>query len=480
MLTVRDDHVYSLVYSFIDSEGDITMEEKRREKQHLTEEQRARRRALRRKQRRRRVIRNRIILGCVLALIVILIITGIVRTIRKHSTASSAGEGLGTVSQSAELSQTDGQAKAEALAAETADKIEPTDIKLSFTGDFILGTDEYFDYSTSMNAYYDIYGADYFMQNIKPVFEQDDLTIINFEGTLTEETTRADKTFAFKAPPEYIDIINDASIEGANVANNHSKDYGEQSFTDTIETLEANNIKHFGYEDTATFEVNGVKLGFFGIYELDEYDGVAPQITARIQELQEQECDIIVAVFHWGNELESYPDQYQVELGHQAIDEGADLVIGHHPHVLQGIEYYKGKTIAYSLGNFCFGGNSHPTEMDTMVFQMTFSVNENAEITDQQINIIPCLVSTTWEYNDYVPTILTGTDADDVIAKLDTRSQEIALNYDTDTVYDSSTDGTVGFTTSDSTESGTSEAGSSSDTDEAESLQAEAITSSEV
>jgi poly-gamma-glutamate synthesis protein (capsule biosynthesis protein) len=97
--------------------------------------------------------------------------------------------------------------------------------------------------------------------------------------------------------------------------------------------------------------------------------------------------------------------------------------------VLQGIEYYKGKIIAYSLGNFLFGGNTHPYEMDTMIFQTTFGFDKNAKITKQEIQVIPCLVSTTWEINDYCPTILQGTDAQSTIDKVDTRSMEIASNY---------------------------------------------------
>ena len=76
----------------------------------------------------------------------------------------------------------------------------------------------------------------------------------------------------------------------------------------------------------------------------------------------------MIASFHWGEEKAEYPNDVQVELAHAAIDAGADLVLGHHPHVLQGIEQYKGKNIVYSLGNFCFGGNMYPSDMDTMIF----------------------------------------------------------------------------------------------------------------
>ncbi|MDO4623198.1 MAG: CapA family protein [Eubacteriales bacterium] len=401
-----------------------------------------RRKREREARKRARIRKKKIMAGLSAAavlILLILLITGIASLIRKgKKTDKNSGENV----------TADSGALQEAEVTPAVRTITPTDLLLTFTGDFILGTDEYFAYDTSMNAYYDENTPDYFLSGVKDVFEQDDLTIINFESTLTEETDRVENQFAFKAPPEYINIIDHASIEAANVANNHSHDYGEKSFTDTLAKLEEGGIKPFGYDKTAVLEVKGVKVGIFGIYELDDYDGVAPEITQRINELKEQKVDLIIGVFHWGNELESYPDKYQVQLGHQAIDEGADLVVGHHPHVIQGIEYYKGKTIAYSLGNFLFGGNANPTEIDTMIFQMKFSLDERAKITDQQINIIPCLEGTNWDYNDYQPTIVTGEDAQYIIDKLDERSREIAENYTVESVYNSSTDGTIGFKSS--------------------------------
>lgn len=113
--------------------------------------------------------------------------------------------------------------------------------------------------------------------------------------------------------------------------------------------------KSFGYDDTSVIEVKGVKIGFFGIYELDDHLERIPQVKSDIAKLKEDGAEIIVAVFHWSNELVTVPDENQVTLAHLAIDEGADVVVGHHPHIIQGIGGYKGKTIAYSLGNFCFG-----------------------------------------------------------------------------------------------------------------------------
>ena len=302
---------------------------------------------------------------------------------------------------------------------------EPVEILLSFTGDCILGTDENFYYDTSFNAYYENYGSAYFFQNVKDVFEKDDLTIINMEGTLTDLTTRKDKQFAFKGDPEYVKVLTNGSVEAANMANNHSYDYGEESFKDTVNILEKNKIRTFGDDETVIIPVKGVNVGIFGIYELDDHEERIPQVKSDIAKLKKDGADIIVAVFHWGNELERVPDDNQVMLAHLAIDEGADGVVGHHPHVLQGIDTYKGKTIAYSLGNFCFGGNYHPTEMDTMIFQQKFMIDTSKKITDSEINVIPCSVSSESDCNNYQPTILEGDEAKRVRELIQERSDQI-------------------------------------------------------
>ena len=311
------------------------------------------------------------------------------------------------------------------IESETDTEGEPAEILLSFTGDCILGTDEFFAWDTGLPAYYDLYGPEYFLKNVRSIFEEDDLTIVNMEGTLTEETTRVDKQFAFKGDPEYVKIMTSSSVEAANVANNHSHDYGEKSFQDTVQTLEENGIKTFGYDDVAILEVKGIRVGMFGIYELDDHLERIPQVKQDIAKLKDQNVDIIVAVFHWSNELVTVPDENQVTLAHLAIDEGADVVVGHHPHVVQGIDEYKGKTIAYSLGNFCFGGNTHPTEMDTFIFQQKFVLDGKSNITDSEYKVIPCRVSSEVTYNNYQPTPLMGEEAKETMDKIEERSQEI-------------------------------------------------------
>ena len=321
---------------------------------------------------------------------------------------------------------TEGQTqKQNPAASPEAGKSVGEDLLLSFTGDCILGTDEYFAWDTGLPAYYDLYGPEYFLKNVRSIFEEDDLTIVNMEGTLTEETTRVEKQFAFKGDPDYVKILTSSSVEAANVANNHSHDYGEKSFQDTVNILETNGIQTFGYDNVAIMEIKGIRVGMFGIYELDDHLERIPQVKKDIAKLKEQQADIIVAVFHWSNELVTVPDENQVTLAHLAIDEGADVVVGHHPHVVQGIEKYKGKIIAYSLGNFCFGGNTHPTEMDTFIFQQKFVLNGAKNITVSEYHLIPCRVSSETTYNNYQPTPLTGEEAKETMHKIQERSQAI-------------------------------------------------------
>ena len=310
------------------------------------------------------------------------------------------------------------------IESETDTEGEPAEILLSFTGDCILGTDEFFAWDTGLPAYYNLYGPEYFLKNVRSIFEEDDLTIVNMEGTLTEETTRVDKQFAFKGDPEYVKILTSSFVEAANVANNHSYDYGEKSFQDTVQTLEENGIKTFGYDDVAVLEVKGIRVGMFGIYELDDHLERIPQVKQDIAKLKDQNVDIIVAVFHWSNELVTVPDENRVTLAHLAIDEGADVVVGHHPHVVQGIDEYKGKMIAYSLGNFCFGGNTRPTEMDTFIFQQKFILDGKRNITGSEYKVIPCRVSSETTYNNYQPTPLVGEEAKETMDKIEERSQE--------------------------------------------------------
>ena len=345
-------------------------------------------------------------------------------------------------SADAQASQIEGTSKSEKTTSDQNDKkassdtqsdsqknpvlpTDPVSFTVSVVGDCTLGTDENFDYDTSLNAYYESYGSEYFFRNVKDIFSADDLTIANFEGTLTDSEEREEKQFAFKAPAEFSSILSDGAVEAVTLANNHSHDYGEQGFDDTLAALDQEGITHFGYDETAVIEVKGIKVGLVGIYELKDHLDRTEQLKQNIAKVKEQGAVITIVIFHWGNEKEEIPDSNQTTLGRLAIDEGADLVCGHHPHVLQGIETYKEKNIVYSLGNFCFGGNSYPSDMDSMIFQQTFTVDKSGVSTDNNTNIIPCSISSDYDYNNYQPTPAEGEEADRIMDKIEERSSWI-------------------------------------------------------
>lgn len=310
----------------------------------------------------------------------------------------------------------------------TSDKAAPEaqTITLSFAGDCTLGTDENFDRSTSFVARYDaVDDPSYFFANVADIFANDDETIVNMEGTLTDSTTRADKTFAFKAPAEYAEILKAGNVDAASLANNHSRDYGEQSYTDTIEAVEAVGIPTFGYDRIAYLDVKGVKVALIGTYELAEGIGIKDEMVNNINTAKEAGAQIIIVFTHWGTERETVPDKIQMELGHAAIDAGATLVVGSHPHVIQGLENYNGHTIAYSLGNFCFGGNKNPSDKDCMIVQQTFTVQGN-NVTIDDTNVIPCSISSVSSSNNYQPTPATGDEKERIEAKIQRSNDAIA------------------------------------------------------
>lgn len=339
-----------------------------------------------------------------------------------ESVGSSDTEVMDQESGDRETIKDEGEAVGEEskeVSPEIMEDEEAITLTISAAGDCTLGTDEYFDDSTNFTAVYNEQGyPGYFLEKVKHVFEADDLTIANLEGTLTTSGYREDKTYAFKGSPSYTAILTEGDVEAVNLANNHSHDYGTDSYEDTIANLDAAGIVNFGYERTAIVDIKGVSVGLVGIYELAKgYDAEA-DLRENLTKVKNEGAELIIVSFHWGSEKENYPDDIQKTLAHVAIDEGAHLVLGHHPHVLQGIEEYKGRNIVYSLGNFCFGGNKNPSDKDTMIFQQTFTVQGGIVWDDNVKNIIPCSVSSVSSYNNYQPRVLEGEDAQRVLDRI--------------------------------------------------------------
>lgn len=299
-------------------------------------------------------------------------------------------------------------------------EIEVKDITISAIGDCTLGTDTHFGYENSFTNVLDNNNRDfsYFFKGVYDVLSKDDLTIANLETPFTDasEEYRVEKTFNFKGDAEYTNILSDGSIEVVNLANNHTYDYGEKGYNDTINILENTSIPYFGYENYSILEVEDMKIGLAGFTGWNE-DVTKENTEKAIEYFQNNNADLIIMTYHWGIEREYKQNEIQESIARHAIDSGADLVLGHHPHVLQGIESYNGKYIVYSLGNFVFGGNRNPNDKDTMIFQETFHY-ENGVLKDTSIKIIPCSLSSRTDLNDYQPKILDGEEHKRVLKKV--------------------------------------------------------------
>ena len=283
-------------------------------------------------------------------------------------------------------------------------------LTISTVGDITLGDDENFSSAGSFTETYSMNNDAYFFENVRSIFAADDLTFGNLEGTLTNQGTREIKEYAFRGDPSYTAILQSGSVEAVTLANNHSRDYGDISLTDTEKYLDEAGIAWCNGDHIAYVEAEGVKIGLIGIYVLADGLEREQQVQSTIREARDNGAQLVIVAFHWGNEGASEPDETQKTLAHLAVDCGADLVVGHHPHVLQGIELYNGKYIAYSLANFCFGGNTNPSDKDTMIFQQTFKVTQDGQITPGEIRVIPCSVSSESGRNNYQPTPASGTE----------------------------------------------------------------------
>ena len=257
-------------------------------------------------------------------------------------------------------------------AAFEADETQDETVRLVFGGDVLLS-------DHVLNAYNktgDITGV--LDDGLREVIGNSDIFMVNQEFPFSDRgTAAADKQYTFRLQPQKVSILNEMGIDGVTLANNHALDFGTDALVDTLDTLDGAGIPHVGAGrnlDEAKAPViltaKGKTIGFLGASRvipegswsasstrpgmLTTYDPAA--LVEQIRALRER-CDYLVVYVHWGIERDERPQDYQRALGQQYIDAGADLVVGAHPHVLQGLEYYKGKPIVYSLGNLVFGSS---------------------------------------------------------------------------------------------------------------------------
>lgn len=242
---------------------------------------------------------------------------------------------------------------------------------------------------------------------VAEILGKDDLTIANLETTLTTAPQRTNVPFAFRGKPEFAQMLVKGSVDIVNLANNHTADCGFPGTKGTVESLEAAGVGHFGLGVVDKRTIKGIEvvnLGYTG-----GRDEIADDVAKAIRK-EKRADNLVIVSFHWGIEGEHASNGVQIKLGHTAIDAGADLVLGHHPHVLQGVEEYKGKRIVYSLGNFVFGGNAQPDELDSMIFQARFEKKDGV-VQASGYEVIPVLISSDRVQNDFRPVLAVGAEA---------------------------------------------------------------------
>lgn len=315
---------------------------------------------------------------------------------------------------------------------------EPQIVTLTITaaGDVTLGNHAGQGYEGTFREMYDKKDNAFFLQNVKDIFEADDMTIVNFEGVLTFCDDLVEKEFNMKGDPEYIGILTEASVEAVSFGNNHRLDYGQQGSDDTVAAFEEAGIVYAYDNITGIYETQGIRIGFVSVNEVYDGNAVEAYLEDGIRYLREEEqVNLVIACCHWGEERENYPEDYQKELGHKCIDWGADLVLGAHAHVLQGVEVYKERFIVYGLANFCFGGNRNPKDKDTMIFQQTFTFVDGVKQEGQEAKVIPCSVSSVSYRNDFCPTPADGEEYTRILGRINEYSSPFGVAFDEEGNY---------------------------------------------
>lgn len=312
-----------------------------------------------------------------------------------------------------------------------------TRVRLTFTGDVTLGCEEKVrQEETSFEQVAAARGLDSFLANVKALFAQDDLTVVNLEGVLSDSSAdeNTEKTYRFRGSTAYTSILTGASVEAANLANNHTRDYGERGYRDTVAALDAAGVGHFGGREVYFFDKGNVRLAFLGMSYTEETKKEKAWLKQEIARLKQEEgASAVIFLYHGGQEYGAGRNERQQEIARLAVDAGADLVVMHHPHVVQGMSVLDNRSVFYSLGNFCFGGNQRVKAMESLVVVAELTFSDDGEYLGQQMTLHPAHVSGTSSRNDYQPCLVSGDEARAVMRRVraDTRFKLGAIDPDT-------------------------------------------------
>ncbi|HSK69141.1 MAG TPA: CapA family protein, partial [Candidatus Limnocylindria bacterium] len=285
-----------------------------------------------------------------------------------------------------------------------------TVITLTFGGDCVLGgEDRRRGSESSFDAYVAREGMGWPFSGLSSLFAGDDLTQVNLEGVLMDGAQGlVPRLHNFRGPAAFAGILAEGSVELVNVANNHFPDYGQAGKDATRAALAAAGVAYSGYGTLHVYEKDGFKVGFGGIRETVFHQG-RDRVRDEVEALRAMGCGFVVYHMHAGEEYAPSPTQAQRDIAWAALDAGADLVIGHHPHVVQGVERAGGGLVCYSLGNLTFGGNPDLEVFDGLVVRASLGVT-GGRLVSWEARLVPVLTSGARPGNDYRPVVAEGAD----------------------------------------------------------------------
>lgn len=298
----------------------------------------------------------------------------------------------------------------------TVPELGPLEMELVVTlgGDVVLGTREKWqDSPEGLPAYLEQYGLAYPFANLTELFENDDMTLVNLECVLKDDASSMtkNKQYIFRGATAYAQALVDASIEQVNLANNHVIDYQSAGQATTREALEAVGVAYSGYGDLYVWEINGHKIGFGGCWETT-YKQDPSVIQRDVEQLKAAQCEVILYSCHWGTEYDPNHNDLQEQMAQAAISAGANILIGTHPHVVQGVDTQEGAVILYSLGNLMFGGTHDMTTFDGMLAQLRLRFDELGRYQGVVVGLLPVLTSSSGDpaVNNFCPVLAQGDD----------------------------------------------------------------------
>lgn len=298
-------------------------------------------------------------------------------------------------------------------------------ITLTCTGDTLLGSnDKVRGEPYAFQRYIEKNGYGYPFEKLQSLLAADDITLVNLECVLNDDAPAQTSRFCFRGPTDYAAILPAGSIEVANLANNHSGDYGKEGYLSTIAALDAAGVKYCGSTEFGNYgcyvEVKGIRIGFVGVLPLHHKDH-PEDLEKCCRELKEAGCQVIVASLHCGTEYNTTHGNIHDSYAKKLRPLGVNIIIGNHPHVPQGVSVSNGVTQIYSLGNAAFGGNTgvdetvHCIQSTLAQFALTF---EDGQYVGHQLTLWPIHISGVSPENNYQPVLVTGDEAQAVMRRV--------------------------------------------------------------